>query len=161
RIAQLRTAEEFQAHLDALGVALPFDADMQSGPDAPLAQPYRLRDRVKDRTIGNRFAVLPMEGWAGTPDGCRNDFVRRRWSRFGISGAKLIWGGEAVAVRHDGRANPNQLAIRPDNVNEFAALRSVLVATHAERYGSTDDLVIGLQLTHSGRFCRPNDKVRL
>ena len=23
---------------------------------------------------------------------------------------------------------------------------------------ATDDLVIGFQLTHSGRFCRPNDK---
>ena len=27
---------------------------------------------------------------------------------------------------------------------------------HRERYGSTDDLLVGLQLTHSGRFCRPN-----
>ena len=38
----------------------------------------------------------------------------RRWQNFGRSGAKLIWGGEAVAVRHDGRANPNQLVINED-----------------------------------------------
>ena len=59
--------------------------------------------------VGNRFCVLPMEGWDGTPDGEPSELTRRRWQRFGASGAKLIWGGEAVAVRHDGRANPNQL----------------------------------------------------
>ena len=32
---------------------------------------------------------------------------------------------------------------------------------HRERYGTTDDLVIGFQLTHSGRFCKPTDKKRM
>jgi NADPH2 dehydrogenase len=73
-----------------------------------------------------------------------------------LSGAKLIWGGEAVAVRHDGRANPNQLMISPDTLDDLAALRAKLVATHAEHYDTTDDLIIGLQLTHSGRFARPD-----
>ena len=27
--------------------------------------------------------------------------------------------------------------------------------------GDDRDLVIGLQLTHSGRFCKPNDQVRM
>jgi NADPH2 dehydrogenase len=35
------------------------------------------------------------------------------------------------------------------------------VKAHQERYGETDDLVIGFQLTHSGRFCKPNDKKRM
>jgi NADPH2 dehydrogenase len=39
-------------------------------------------------------------------------------------------------------------------------LRESLIHAHALRW-QTDDLLIGLQLTHSGRFCRPNDKKRM
>ena len=157
RVAQLRTADQLRAHLADLGVELPFDAHMQHGADAPLAQSYM----VYGRTVGNRFAVLPMEGWDATADGHPNDLVLRRWKRFGQSGAKLIWGGEAVAVCHEGRANPNQLIINADTVDEIANLRRQLVEEHLRLYGRTDDLLIGLQLTHSGRFCRPNDKKQL
>ena len=82
----------------------------------------------------------------------------RRWRHFGISGAKLIWGGEAVAVRHDGRANPHQLLMTPDTQASIADLREQLVAAHRERFGSNadGDLFVGLQLTHSGRYARPN-----
>jgi 2,4-dienoyl-CoA reductase-like NADH-dependent reductase (Old Yellow Enzyme family) len=31
-----------------------------------------------------------------------------------------------------------------------------MAQTHRQRFGSSDDLLIGLQLTHSGRFARPN-----
>ena len=157
RVAALKTPRAFREHLEASGIALGFDDELQTGADAPLAQPYRLPN---GRVIGNRFAVLPMEGWDGTPDGGPSELTVRRWQRFGLSGAKLVWGGEAVAVRHDGRANPNQLMISPETVGNLAALRRTLVAAHAERW-STDDLYIGLQLTHSGRFARPNDKKRL
>jgi 2,4-dienoyl-CoA reductase-like NADH-dependent reductase (Old Yellow Enzyme family) len=79
----------------------------------------------------------------------------RRWRRFGRSGAKLVWGGEAVAVRHDGRANPNQLVIAPHTERGLARLREALVEEHRNVTGSADGLLIGLQLTHSGRFSRP------
>ena len=42
--------------------------------------------------LGNRWAILPMEGWDGTADGRPTDLVRRRWRRFGESGAKLDLG---------------------------------------------------------------------
>ena len=95
RMAQLRTAEKFREHLAELGVALGFDETVESGAGSPLAQPYQ----YKDFTIGNRWSILPMEGWDGTPDGRPTEFTKRRWMNFGVSGAKLIWGGEAVAVR--------------------------------------------------------------
>src|SRR5205823_8096079 len=38
----------------------------------------------------------------------------------------------------------------------FFELRRVLVEEHKKSTGSVDGLFIGLQLTHSGRFCRPN-----
>jgi 2,4-dienoyl-CoA reductase-like NADH-dependent reductase (Old Yellow Enzyme family) len=155
RVAQLKTPDDFRAHLQSVGAAIPFDEAIT--PNGPLAQPVT----VHGRTVGNRFAILPMEGWDGTPDGKPSDLTVRRWQRFGQSGAKLIWGGEAVAVRPDGRANPNQLVINPANLPDLAKLRETLVSEHKAAFGRTDDLYIGLQLTHSGRFARPSDKKRL
>jgi NADPH2 dehydrogenase len=152
RIASLKTADAFLKRLGELNVTLPFDRTIETGSDAPLAQPLE-RNGI---TVGNRFCILPMEGWDGTLDGRPTDLTRRRWANFGRSGAKLIWGGEAVAVRHDGRANPNQLCIGPHAEQELASLRETLVSAHAERFGKTDDLFVGLQLTHSGRYARPN-----
>jgi NADPH2 dehydrogenase len=156
RVATLKTAAEFAGHIKDLGIDLLFDETLQVGPDAPLAQPYVLGNR----TIGNRWCVLPMEGWDGTDDGRPSELTIRRWARFGMSGAKLIWGGEATAVRHDGRANPNQLVIGPHTMEALEDLRLTLVRTHDEHFGHCDDLFIGLQLTHSGRYAKPNSKVK-
>lgn len=151
RMASIKTVAEFRDHAVALGIDLPVDDEMDAGPDAPLARPY-----VRGwGTIGNRFAILPMEGWDGTEDGRPTDLTRNRWRNFGRSGAKLIWGGEAVAVRPDGRANPDQLMINDATLADIAGLRQVLVETHEAGFGRSDDLLIGLQLTHSGRFARP------
>ena len=156
RIAQLRTPEQFAEHIQSLGIQLDFDAELISVPGSPLARPYILPN-IK---LTNRFCILPMEGWDGTTDGKPSELTTRRWERFGQSGAKLIWGGEAVAVRPDGRANPNQLVINEANLIDLANLRESLIRAHSARW-NTDDLLIGLQLTHSGRFCRPNDKKKL
>ena len=155
RLARLRTAPEFREYVHQLGIHLPIDEVVESGPSAPLARPYRLKD---GRSIGNRFCILPMEGWDATQDGQPSENTLRRWINFGRSGAKLIWGGEAVAVRHDGRANPNQLMIQEHTLSGLERLRQALVAAHQVPFGSTDDLLVGLQLTHSGRFARPNQK---
>jgi len=158
RVAQLRNAEQFSDYLNGIHADIPFDDALQTGAAAPLAQSLLLND---GREIGNRFCILPMEGWDGTPDGLPTDLTRRRWSRFGLSGAKLIWGGEAVAVRHDGRANPDQLMLNDETEPHITALRDLLVGMHAQHFETTDDLYIGLQLTHSGRFARPNEKSNL
>lgn len=154
RVAQLKTAADLRAHLQSVGADLPFDDALT--PNGPLAQPVSLNGR----TIGNRFAILPMEGWDANPDGSPSELTIRRWQNFGRSGAKLIWGGEAAAVRPDGRANPNQLVISAATASALADLRQTLVSEHAA-VGRTDDLFVGLQLTHSGRFARPNDKKTL
>lgn len=157
KVAQLRSADALRQYLANLGVSLPLDEILQVGPDAPLQQAYT----VGERTVGNRFAILPMEGWDAERDGMPNELVERRWRRFGESGAKLIWGGEAVAVRHDGRANPNQLMLNPQTFSAIAGLRETLIEAHRAAFDTADDLLIGLQLTHSGRFARPNDKKKL
>jgi 2,4-dienoyl-CoA reductase-like NADH-dependent reductase (Old Yellow Enzyme family) len=83
-----------------------------------------------------------MEGWDGTDDGRPTDLVRRRWQRFGQSGAGLVWGGEAFAVRPGGRANPHQLCLGPTSADDLAELHGLL----------DPGQVTSLQLTHSGRW---------
>ena len=63
-----------------------------------------------------------MEGWDANRDGSPSELTLRRWRHFGVSGAKLIWGGEAAAVQPDGRANPNQTLATPENKAGLAAL---------------------------------------
>src|SRR5579864_6706207 len=157
RIASLKTPDDFAGYLSQLGLVLQFDRQLITGDSAPLNQPFDL----DDFHIGNRFCILPMEGWDGTEDGKPSDLTIRRWRHFGESGAKLFWGGEAVAVRHDGRANPRQLVINASTVGAIAGLREGLLESHREHFGSSDNMILGLQLTHSGRFCRPNDYHRL
>ena len=155
-IGGMKSVAEFKAQLESLQLSIPCDDAVEHGPESPLAQPLH----VAGRTIGNRFCIHPMEGWDGTSDGRPSEATFRRWRNFGLSGAKLIWGGEAVAVRHDGRANPNQLLINERNKQSLGQLREELVAQHKQTCGSVDDLMVGLQLTHSGRFSRPNEKMR-
>mgnify|MGYP003339735455 FL=1 len=64
-------------------------------------------------------------------------------------------------MRHDGRANPRQLVLNEKTLGEIAGLRHVLVQAHREVMGDDRGLVVGLQLTHSGRFCKPNDDSRM
>lgn len=158
RVAQLKTAELFEAHLEREGIHLPFSAALKSGTDSPYCTSHQLRSGNK---IGNAFCILPMEGWDGTTDGRPTDFTKRRWKNFAISGAKLLWGCEAVAVCPEGRANPNQLMINEATFSDFEDLFQMIQQEHTTAFGSTEGLLTGLQLTHSGRFCKPFDKRKM
>jgi NADPH2 dehydrogenase len=157
KIGSFENVASFKRYLADNAIEIPCDDIVATGPGAPLAAPIE----VLGRTIPNRFCVQPMEGWDGLEDGNPSDNTIRRWRRFGESGAKFFWGGEAVAVRPDGKANPNQLTFTRDTVTGIARLRDEAIAAHRAAIGDPADLVIGLQLTHSGRFCRPTDKRRL
>jgi len=156
RLGSVRDVAHFKEHLDALRLTIPCDPELLRGTESPLAQPI-VREGLK---IGNRFAIQPMEGWDGTSDGNPSEHTVRRWQRFGRSGAKLIWGGEAVAVCQEGRANPNQLLAAPHTRAGLERLRAALIAEHRQVSGSDEGLLIGLQLTHSGRYSCPNQKGR-
>jgi NADPH2 dehydrogenase len=156
RLGSIRDVNHFEEHLAVLRLTIPCDRELLRGAESPLAQPI-VRGGIK---IGNRFAVNPMEGWDGTPDGNPSEHTLRRWQRFGRSGAKLIWGGEAVAVCREGRANPNQLLAASHTQAGLARLKAALIAEHRQVSGSDDGLLIGLQLTHSGRYSCPNQKGR-
>lgn len=159
QVKRLATPADLRARAAVLGIDLPVDDVVD--PAGALASAFEVHDgSAGSRTVGNRWTVLPMEGWDGTPDGLPTDLVRRRWRRFGESGAKLVWGGEAVAVDPAGRANPRQLVIGRASAGALGELRAELVAAHRAAHGRTDDLVVGLQLTHSGRWSRPDGSPR-
>jgi len=153
RVASFKAVTALRAHLERSAIPLELDDTLAAPEESPLGEPLEV-DGVR---VGNRFCILPMEGWDGTRDGQPTELTRRRWMHFGISGAKLIWGGEAVAVRHDGRANPHQLMMSASTERPIGLLREHLLASHRDRFGpnADSDCWIGLQLTHSGRFARP------
>jgi len=107
--------------------------------------------KVAGFEVGNRFAIQPMEGCDGTPDGKPDELTFRRYRRFGAGGAKLIW-GEAAAVVDEGRMNPRQLLITQNNASEIEQMLQGARRAHRETVGEDSDLLIGLQLTHSGRY---------
>src|SRR6476659_5043623 len=147
RIATLKTVENFKKLLHDLQIDMPCDDVVNPRATSPLAQPVSTVT-INGKQIGNRICVHPMEGWDGTRTGGITDDVVRRWQRFGESGAKLIFGGEAMAVRPDGRANPNQLIISEENKAGLAKLRETLLTAHKARFGDSEDVVVGFQLTH-------------
>lgn len=154
RVAAMRTVEGFRERLAELNLPIEAEDQIEKAPESPLAEPIT----IDGMTIGNRFVIHPMEGWDAESDGKPSELVKRRWRNFGISGAKWIWGGEAMAVVPEGRANPNQLIINEQNQDGLKDLLETLLEAHQGAFKSTDDLLVGFQLTHSGRFCKPFKK---
>jgi 2,4-dienoyl-CoA reductase-like NADH-dependent reductase (Old Yellow Enzyme family) len=150
QVRRLEDVAALRARLVELGTELPV-AD-RVDPHGPLASPLER----PGLTLANRFCILPMEGWDGTSDGRPTDLVRRRWSRFGSSGAALVWGGEAVAVDPAGRANPHQLTVNDHSVADLDELRRTVLDAHTVATDGRAAPTIGLQLTHSGRWARPD-----
>jgi len=151
RIAALRSIAALRTRLNELDLDLPADDAALAAPASPLAEPLSLNlPAGAVFELANRFVIQPMEGWDGDADGKPTELTVRRWRNFGSSGAAWIWGGEAAAVRADGRANPQQLMIDDRTASALGALRRELV----DAAGATATPLIGLQLTHSGRWAR-------
>ena len=109
--------------------------------------------KIYNREIENRVLFQPMEGCDGTEDGAIGELTRRRYLRFAGSGAGIIW-FEATAVCAEGRANPRQLYLNEKTKESYKSLVAEIKKTAKEKNGS-EPLVI-VQLTHSGRFSKPN-----
>jgi 2,4-dienoyl-CoA reductase-like NADH-dependent reductase (Old Yellow Enzyme family) len=142
RYFKYKTREALLADARRLGLEIHLSADA-----APLFGPIE----VAGRRVGNRLAIQPMEGCDADPDGTPGALTFRRYRRFGAGGAKLIW-GEACAVVPEGRANPRQLLISPANAEALLRLLNMTRDAHRQANGRDDDLLVGLQLTHSGRY---------
>ena len=124
-----------------------------------LAEPVQVGGLV----IPNSLAVHPMEGCDGDSAGRPGKLTLRRYERFAAGGAGLIW-AEATAVVPEGRANPRQLWLNEKSKKSFAAMIKMIRQVAAEGVGPghkcvtrrrTDGPVIVAQLTHSGRYSKP------
>lgn len=139
-----KTFDELKAKVSELG------ADIQFSDNTDI-----LFDKVKCGNVEfpNRFVIQPMEGCDSTPDGSPGELTERRYMRFSDSGAGLIW-MEAVAVSPEARANPRQLYITEENLDNFKKLVSDVKENSLKKHGYEAKLV--MQATHSGRYSKPN-----
>ena len=109
---------------------------------------------IKNQTLENRFVIQPMEGCDGKRSGAPDTLTKRRYMRFAESGAALIW-FEAVAVVHEGRANPRQLYLCEETAEDYKKLIAEIKETALKKHGFVPKII--MQATHSGRQSRPDD----
>lgn len=145
RFFRYPTIEAAEAGAASLGLSIRFSRSLEA-----LFRPVA----VGPRTVGNALCIHPMEGCDGSLDGNPGELTLRRYRRFGAGGAKLIW-CEAAAVCPEGRANPRQLLVSEQTRAGLARLLAELRQAHREALGDDSGLVVGLQLTHSGRYSQP------
>ena len=157
KVAQFPTPEAFREYLKNERLEIGLVDKVPSGNASFLSKPAE----CYGKKIGNRWSILPMEGWDCESNGAPSELTRRRWLRFAQSGAKLLYGTEAAAVMHSGRSNPNQLMVADHTAEALKNVLADMRAAHKEKFGTDDDLMIGLQLTHSGRFSHPNRPEKL
>jgi len=142
---QLRGIEDLERLSRRLNVSVEAIGDVSI-----LAEPVQ----AGGLAIPNSLAVHPMEGCDGDSQGRPGKLTLRRYERFASGGAGLIW-AEATAVVPEGRANPRQLWIHEKNKESFAAMVKMMRQAAAGSMGADHKPVIVLQLTHSGRYSKP------
>lgn len=139
---KFRSLDELDAECRRQALDLRFSDDF-----TPLFQPVA----IGPLRAGNALCVQPMEGCDGTLDGRPDELTYRRYRRFGAGGCKIIW-GEATAVLDEARANSRQLLINEQTAPDLERMLRECRQAHRETCGEDGDLVVGLQLTHSGRY---------
>jgi 2,4-dienoyl-CoA reductase (NADPH2) len=137
--------DEVRQSIAELGLELKVDEDIRI-----LLEPVALGGV----SLANRLVILPMEGCDGMADGSPDELTFRRYRRFASGGAGLLW-VEATAVVPEGRANPRQLWIHEGTLNAFGKLVEQARAAARETFGPNHRPFLVLQLTHSGRYSRP------
>jgi 2,4-dienoyl-CoA reductase-like NADH-dependent reductase (Old Yellow Enzyme family) len=133
---------DLRRDISHLNLNIPLDDDI-----TPVFRPVR----IGPLAAGNSLAIHPMEGCDGRLDGKPDELTYRRWERFGKGGAKLIW-GEATAICEEGRANARQLWICEENAYALEDLLNRTRKAHRDVFGPNEEIIVGLQLTHSGRY---------
>ncbi len=146
---QLGSTEELKQLSERLGVQIKASDDVSI-----LAKPVQAGGLL----IPNSLAVHPMEGCDGDSQGRPGKLTLRRYERFAAGGAGLLW-VEATAVVPEGRANPRQLWLHEKNKDSFRAMVEMIRQAAAEANGPKHRPVMVLQLTHSGRYSKPEGAV--
>ena len=136
------TGNDLLNKANELGLELPWSDSISS-----LLMPFDLNGFK----VSNRLVVQPMEAHDSENDGSPSELTRRRYLRYASGGSGIIW-YEAVSVVHEGRSGPHQLWINKLSFDSFARLNDE-VRKHSCIQAPDPFLVI--QLTHSGRYSKP------
>jgi len=150
---QLGSIEDLRRLSERLGVQIEALDDV-SILAKPVQVPPPKTSGGKGLVIPNSLAVHPMEGCDGDYKGRPSKLTLRRYERFAAGGAGLLW-FEATAVVPEGRANPRQLWLNEKNKDSFRAMVEMIRQVAAQANGPKHKPVMVLQLTHSGRYSKP------
>lgn len=142
---RFKSKEDLIEKAKQLGFDLPFQDDI-----SPLLSPIA----IDNHNVFNRLVVHPMEGYDSSPDGSPSKLTRRRYLRYAEGGSGIIW-FEAVAVSGESRSNPGQLWLHQENIGNYKFLCGD-IRKHARAHNKNPMLVV--QLTHSGRYSKPEGK---
>ena len=124
-------------------------------PDAGQVRSILARKvRVGPVTVGNSLAIHPMEGCDGTLDGRPGELTWRRYERFARGGAKLLW-FEATAINPNRGPTRASLDQQRQRGRLCAAAGEDAPCASRGTWAPADDLLIPMQLTHSGRYSVP------
>ena len=145
-----RDAETLRRDIADLDLSIPWDDNID-----PLLNPVN----IGSRQLPNRLAVHPMEAVDAEPDGAPGELAVRRYQRYAAGGSGLIW-FEATAVVPEGRANPRQFFLHEHNLAEFRRLVTATRSAANDAMGSDHDPTLVLQITHSGRWSKPDGTPR-
>lgn len=140
--------EQLISAVHSLGLKLNFSKNLEL---------FKKRVEVDGFVIPNSLAIHPMEGSDGELDGRPGELTKRRYECFSTGGAGLIW-FEAIAIVNEGRASPRQLWITEENVSDFQKLFDSMVASAQKENGNGFIPLCIAQLTHSGRYSKPEGK---
>jgi 2,4-dienoyl-CoA reductase (NADPH2) len=143
-----RKSEELLEKATDLGIEIPFQQDL-----SPLFEGITLGNK----RVVNRLAVQPMEGFDANRDGSPGELTLRRYLRFAAGGNGLIW-FEATSVVPEGRSNPRQLWLQEKSADGFKRMVEETRRAAVKTFGVKHEIYCVLQLTHSGRYSRPEGK---
>jgi NADPH-dependent glutamate synthase beta subunit-like oxidoreductase/2,4-dienoyl-CoA reductase-like NADH-dependent reductase (Old Yellow Enzyme family) len=144
----IRSLDQLRHEIQELGLEIATDTDVSI-----LASPLTFAGR----TLANRFAVHPMEGFDSEQDGSPGALTFRRYRRYAAGGYALIW-IEATAILAEARSNPGQLCLHEGNAGVYATLVKAIRDT-AREHGLKEPVIV-IQLTHSGRYSKPTGAPR-
>ncbi|MHB9133638.1 MAG: oxidoreductase [Armatimonadota bacterium] len=145
---QFKSIDQFAAKVAELGVDIPLSERVEV-----LGTPVQF-GRL---TVPNRMAIHPMEGCDCDHLGTPSELTVRKYERFAAGGSGLLW-LEACAVVPEGRANPRQLMLTKANLDDFKRFVERIRAAARGTMGADFNPVLVLQLTHSGRYSKPEGK---
>lgn len=135
--------DALEAKAAELGLHFPRSTD----PKSVFARSVKIAD--SNIETKNSIAIHPMEGFDSEPDGAPSELTFRRYERFAKGGAGLFW-FEATAVCNESRSNSRQLFINEGNVDVYKRIAE-------EMHKNSGGAPVIMQLTHSGRFSRPQN----